>query len=287
MKLRLGIVGHGFVGKAVEFGFSNPNVEKFIVDPKYDGVAVATDGYYSDIEKLKTLDPHLTFVCVPTPMGKDGKIDSSIVEKVVKELKEYTTGLIVIKSTVTPDIIIKLATEGYGSSRIIYNPEFLTEKAANEDFVNPELHVFGGVPGNTKRLHDFYIKYSNCKPCPVHYMSAVDASFVKYGINSYLASKVLWFNQFYDVIENFNGNYSVVLNAMLSDSRIGQSHTSVPGFDGKRGFGGACFPKDTNAFYNFDKSFTVLREVIAVNNALRSSYEKDARELEQNVSYET
>jgi len=73
---------------------------------------------------------------------------------------------------------------------------------------------------------------------------------------------------------------------MLSDPRIGSSHTSVPGFDGKRGYGGACFPKDTNAFYNYDKSFTVLRETIAVNNAMRSVYEKDERELEQNVNYE-
>lgn len=272
--MKIAIIGHGFVGKAVDFGFNNPELEKIIIDPQYG----------TSVEDLEGNNLYASFICVPTPMGDDGKINSTIVENTVNYLKENVSGYIIIKSTITPDIIEKLTT-GITGNRVIYNPEFLTEKAANEDFVNPSLHVFGGEYETTKQIETLYEKYSSCKPCPVHHMSAIEASFVKYGINSYLASKVLWFNQFYDIVENHGGNYNTVVNAMTSDNRVGSSHTSVPGFDGKRGFGGACFPKDTSAFLNFDKSFTVLREVIAANNAMRSGYEKDDREKEQNVSY--
>lgn len=271
--MKLAIVGHGFVGKAVDYGFDK-NVTKKIIDPKYG----------SKIEDLITFEPDVTFVCVPTPMGENGAIDATIVEYTIDFLKKNVTGIIVLKSTVVPDIIKRLTStpEGY---RVVYNPEFLTEKAANEDFVNPSIHVFGGNTQMTKQLEEYYAKHSSCKPCPVFHMEAFEASFVKYGINSYLATKVLWFNQFYDIIEKNGGNYNTIINAMTADNRVGKSHTAVPGYDGKRGFGGACFPKDTAALVNFDPSFTVLKEVIVVNNSLRSKYDKDSRELEQNIKY--
>jgi UDPglucose 6-dehydrogenase len=275
--MKMAIVGHGFVGKAVDFGFNNPACEKFIVDPK-GGL---------DITELEKHDINVTFVCVPTPMGKAGDIDSSIIEQCVDYLKNNVTGLIIIKSTVTPDIIKKLTDK---QPRIIYNPEFLTEKSANEDFVNPIMHVFGGSPDYTKQAENLYTQYSLCKPCPVFHMSTTDASFVKYGINSFLASKVLWFNQFYDIVSAFDGNYGKIISAIGADKRVSPSHTSVPGFDGKRGFAGACFPKDSYAFSmfarNLDTDFTVLEEVIKQNNEYRRVYELDAREKEQNVSFD-
>lgn len=272
--MKIAIIGHGFVGKAVDYGFNHPDVEKIIIDPR--------EG--TDIKQLKGHNIHASFICVPTPMGDDGSINSAIVEDTVNYLKNKCMGHIIVKSTVTPDIIDKL-TSGLGGNRVVYNPEFLTEKAANEDFVNPSLHVFGGAKSITKEVEDLYDTYSNCKPCPVYHMTAKEASFVKYGVNSYLASKVLWFNQFYDIVDANYCNYNTVINAITGDPRVGTSHTSVPGYDSKRGFGGACFPKDTAAFVNFAPDFTVLREIIAVNNAMRSVYEKDEREKEQNVSF--
>lgn len=269
-KLKLAIIGHGFVGKAVDYGFNSPNITKFIVDPRYN----------YPIENLPT-NVDITFVCVPTPMGTDGKIDASIIQSVVNYLIRNTHGLIVIKSTVTPDII-----EQFGN-KIVYNPEFLTEKSANEDFVNPIMHVFGGDFEKTKAVEAIYEQYSCCKPCPVYHMSAIDASFVKYGINSFLATKVLWFNQFYDVIESQGGNFGKIISAIGSDRRVGPSHTTVPGFDGKRGYGGACFPKDTSAFLKYsDNSFSVLKEVILRNQDYRSEYDLDSREREQNITFD-
>lgn len=270
--LKLAIVGYGFVGKAVDFGF-NRNVTKKLIDPKLG----------TDISELIEFSPDVTFIAVPTPMGTDGSIDASIVESVVEYLGVHTSGLIVLKSTVTPDNVA-LYAEKY--KNFVYNPEFLTEKAANEDFINPPMQVYGGQHDQCELLHSYYKNHSSCKEAPVHIMSAVEASLVKYGINSYLATKVLWFNQYYDTVEKCGSNYSIVLDAILADPRIGKSHTAVPGFDGKRGFGGACFPKDTAAILNFDPSLSVIREAIKANNEYRSAYEKDERELEQNIKYD-
>ena len=271
--LLVGIVGHGFVGKAVDYGFSQRNVDKFIVDPLYD----------TTIEELSAFDPDVTFVAVPTPMSDDGKIDASIVKKVVKELIDNTKGFIVVKSTVTPDIMIELSE--LSRERIVYNPEFLTEKNANEDFINPKMHVFGGDPATCRYIEEMYATYSLCRPCPVFHVSIAEASLIKYGINSFLATKVLWFNQFFDVV-NGHGNFNRIIAAIGTDPRIGHSHTVVPGFDGRRGYGGACFPKDTKALSFFAPEFTVLEKVIEANNQLRSGYERDDREKEQNVNYD-
>lgn len=274
--MRMAIVGHGFVGKAVSFGFNSSKIEKFIIDPKYG----------NKIEDLVDKDIDVTFVCVPTPMQSDGSIDSSIVEECVNYLKHNVSGLIIIKSTVTPVILEKLIN-CVSANRIVYNPEFLMEKSANEDFVNPFMHIFGGNLEVTKEVERIYNEYSLCKACPVYHMSAVEASLVKYGINTFLATKVVWFNQFYDMVEKFGGNYGTVIRGITTDKRVGPSHTTVPGFDAKRGFGGACFPKDSAAFLRLSENeFTILNEVIRVNNQLRKQYEKDEREKVQNVNYD-
>ena len=273
--MRVAIVGHGFVGKAVDYSIQHPKVRKLIIDPLYNNT----------VKALNNFDPEFTFVSVPTPMGDKGKIDCSIVYEVMNFLKQTTTGYLVIKSTIVPKDIKKL-TSGFRGNHIIYNPEFLTEKNANEDFINPSMHIFGGDESATKALETFYHDYTICTPCPTVHCSPEEASFIKYGINAYLASKVAWFNQFYDIVERADQNWNTIVNAIGNDVRIGHSHTRVPGYDGKRGYGGACFPKDTAAFSQYAKTFSILDKVIEVNNEYRADYDKDAREIAQKVEYE-
>jgi UDPglucose 6-dehydrogenase len=279
-KLRMTIVGHGFVGKAIDYAFQH-NVEKKIIDPIYG----------SSIDSTKKLEEDVTFVCVPTPMGEDGKIDASILIDTMKKIKRRMTGLIVIKSTVTPDILDKIITDNV-KGRIVYAPEFLTEKNANQDIVNPRMHVFGGNKEATDELARIYYEYSMVNVnVPVYHMTVADASFIKYGLNCYLASKVLWFNQFKELVNDRGGNADKVISIMSTDERINSSHTRTPGYDGKLGFGGACFPKDTRAFNSYAQSkpgrqqFPILDFVIEENDIYRSLYELDDREKAQNVQY--
>ena len=123
-------------------------------------------------------------------------------------------------------------------------------------------------------------------------MPADKASLLKYTVNSFLATKVLFFNEIHDLFERLDTNMSWedFISVIQLDSRIGKSHMQVPGPDGRYGFGGACFPKDTNALYEFSKShgsdLDLLNKAIEKNNSIRSSYQDlDAREKEQNVQF--
>ena len=279
---RIGIVGHGFVGQAVEYAFTHPIVKFRLYDPKYN----------TDIEELKEMDredhPHCFFICAPTPSNDDGSVNSSIVETSVIKCLNYTDAMVIVKSTITPDVVDRL----YGSmnaeqkDRFAYNPEFLTEKNAKADFVSAKYHVVGGTPSAIMETIDIYEIFSSCESNDYHRMTAYEASFVKYSINSFLSTKVTFFNQLYDLVNLYGCNFNSIVRAVGKDERVGMGHTRVPGFDGKRGYGGACFPKDTSAFNTFsNQEFSVLSEVIRANNEYRKEYEKDSRELEQNVSY--
>ena len=277
--MKIGIVGYGFVGKAVDYGFKR-DIEKIIIDPKLD----------TSISNLKSHNPEFIFICVPTPMNSDGDQDSSIIEKVLAEInKDYSESVVIVKSTVLPSIIEKLSKS---HKHFVYNPEFLREKTANEDFVNASSLILGGEPDDLKKVAELYNNHSDCKIVEVHETDVISASLVKYSINTFLASKVIFFNQLYDIYQALNSDikWDEFITMINSDKRIGESHMDVPGHDGRLGFGGACFPKDTTALLSLskdiDKEFSLLKEVIRINNNIRMQYnELDDREKEQGVNY--
>lgn len=284
--LRLGIVGHGFVGKAVEYAFTHPLVRIMTVDPKQG----------TTVDDILAFDAHLTFVCAPTPMHENGVVDSTIVEDAVLKLMHHTNTTVIIKSTVTPDVIDRLYNSMTPSSfdRLVYNPEFLQEVSSKKDFVDAKFHVLGGSDIATEHLIQAYDMFSLCSSNDYYKMSAHEASFVKYGINAYLATKVTFFNQFYDLVNAYKCSYNIITRAMGKDDRVGIGHTRVPGFDGKKGFGGACLPKDTNAFLKFSEAqkengdlvcFDLLKEVLNINNRYRKNYDLDDREKVNNITF--
>jgi len=282
MTKHIGIIGHGFVGRAVEFGFDTENTVIRIADPRYSSTTkelFTTDGF----------DPDVVFICVPTPMGDDGSIDASILLDVCNELKEYGNGCIgVIKSTVTPDRLME-CFDVYDN--LVYSPEFLRESSANEDFVNPNMHVFGTHRMDAaSEIVVLYNSYSKCKPCPYFLVKPEVASMIKYTINCFLATKVTFFNELYEVFEQMGvgDQYEDFTSILMNDPRMGDSHMQVPGTDGRRGFGGACFAKDTSAFLKFagEDTLALLNRAIKVNSYYRSQYDDlDKREKEQNVNY--
>lgn len=275
----IAIVGYGFVGKAVSHGFNRENVRQTIIDPYHP--------MGQDISVLKDKNIKATFICVPTPMGENGVIDANIVEDVMEYLNENVSGLKILKSTVIPDIIAKFAND----EKFVYNPEFLTERNANDDFINGIMHIFGCSNEDVaNEMQVLYHNYSNCNiAMPMHVMTPIEASLVKYGINSFLATKVAWFNQFYDLVNQYGSDYDHIINAIGCDSRVSASHTKVPGPDGQRGFSGACFPKDTAAIYSAAKKnnieLSILKEAIIYNQVLKNNDQIDARANEQNVSF--
>lgn len=277
----LGIVGHGYVGRAVESSFSD-FFNRFIVDPNYG----------TTIDDLIEKQPHITFVCVPTPIDKSGRIDAKILEDTVLKLIRKTNSAIVIKSTATPDVldrILNTVNDIVDYHRIIYSPEFLREKSSQEDFLNPEFMIFGGTESSVSELLELYNSTTSiCIPPSISILNPIEASFVKYAINTFLATKVTFFNQLFDVMEKDAPglcNPHRVFKAILNDRRMGHSHWRVPGFDGKRGFGGACFPKDLSAYVNYTSNATLLGKVKEINDEYRKGYKLNEREEINNVDY--
>tara|TARA_Y100001935_G_C17284502_1_gene499510 strand:+ start:990 stop:1853 length:864 start_codon:yes stop_codon:yes gene_type:complete len=279
-KLKLGIIGHGFVGKATDWGF-NKRVSKFIVDPLLG----------TNIKDLKDFGPEIIFICVPTPMKNDGSQDSSIIEKVLEELVVYCPNAIkVVKSTVLPSILDELQKF---DSKLVYNPEFLREKHANVDFVNTDMIILGGDRNISTKVSNAYLRHSRCKTKEHIFTDLKTASLIKYSINTFLASKVIFFNELHSLYEKLDvkDSWESIINIISRDHRIGDSHMSVPGHDGRKGFGGACFPKDSLALIKFANSLKIdlgsLISTVKINNKIRTEYkELESRESEQNVSFD-
>ncbi len=260
--MKLGIIGKGFVGSAVANGFDK-NCEQVIVDPKY------TDNTIVDV-----LDCKLVFVCVPTPVAEDGSCDTSIVKDVLIELsmRDYK-GVVVVKSTIIPDYLHEFKKEF--DLKIVYNPEFLTEANANEDFKNPPFQVFGGKWRDCEVVEKAYLRHSSVRIVPTFKVDLTTASLLKYTINSWLATKVIFFNELKELHELGSSmvTWEQFTDMLSRDERIGKTHMQVPGPDGEKGFGGHCFPKDTEALLHYANKknikMSVLRKAVSTNKKLR------------------
>ena len=230
----IGIVGQGFVGSAIREGLKN-----FYPVMTYD------------IDKSKSTSTHkavcenadIIFVCLPTPMRKSGECDTRILENAIKRIDNECLEVgskpsIVIKSTIPPGTTDKINKEA--KLNVCFSPEFLTEANSFSDFKNQTRIIVGGT-GARKVKQMFRKPFPDI---PIVITKSRTAEMVKYFINCFLASKVTFANQMYDICESLGVDYDKVCEYSLLDSRIGRSHFAVPGPDGDRGFGGHCFPKD-------------------------------------------
>lgn len=260
--MKLGIIGKGFVGSAVSNGFDK-NCEQIIVDPRY------TDNTLKDILECK-----IAFVCVPTPVADDGSCDTTIAKDVLSDLNKLRyKGIVVIKSTIIPDYLHEFKKEF--DLKIVYNPEFLTEANANEDFKNPPFQVFGGKWRDCDVVEKAYLRHSSVRIVPTFKVDLSTASLLKYTINSWLATKVVFFNEIFKLQQESSSmvSWEQFTDMLGRDERIGKSHLKVPGPDGEFGFGGHCFPKDTEALLHYadqkNIKLSTLRKAVQSNKKLR------------------
>lgn len=277
--MRISIIGYGFVGKALGSALTK-HVELQKIDPKLNTST-------KDIQRFK---PEIIFICVPTPMDKDGGQDISILKQIISEIKSFNINtLVVVKSTILPIYVAEIEND---LPSFVYNPEFLREKHANEDFINSKMIIFGGKKESCLRLSEFYKNFLKCKSNEHTFTDPISASFIKYIVNSFLATKVIFFNEFYKLFESSDAkeDWTSFIKILTKDDRLGSSHMDVPGHDGRLGFGGACLPKDSNAILKYAKSLntelSVLSAAIKTNNKIRASYgENTDREDEQNIFF--
>lgn len=275
---KIGIVGQGFVGSAVYEGFKD-HFEIFKYD-KFDDNKSNTN-----LEGV-VLNSDVIFVCVPTPMiSETGQASIHIVKEVIEDI-DLIAGefdlfpTIVVKSTVPPGTIDYLNTLTQ-NAEVTFNPEFLTEANAVNDFKNQNRIIIGtsdGYPANN--VIDVFAKvFPN-----VHTVvcDSKEAEMCKYTINNFLTVKVSFANEIYDICEAYGIEYDNVSDLVQLDPRLGTSHWMVPGPDGDRGFGGHCFPKDLQAINYIAASVgvkaNVLKATWKTNNRVREDRDWEKQE---------
>ena len=256
---KIGIVGRGFVGSAVEFGFSPQT-----------GCDV-DDLYIYDKDKSRSLHSledlvlysDFIFLSVPTPSNEDGSINLSYVEDALQRISEITAeieqeispvptdldNIVLIRSTVTPGTT-KSLQQKYQNLRLVFNPEFLTERSANFDFINQTRYILGGDEEYTNKVADLY-RWRFGDSIPVIETNYQTAELIKYMNNCFFATKVSFLNEMKQVSDRCEADWDMAVEGFIRDGRIGHSHMKVPGPDGKFGFGGKCFPKDVSAMIDF------------------------------------
>lgn len=240
----LSIIGAGFVGRAIYNGFS----------PYFD--IKVYDKYVKGFHELSETVNHseIIFICVPTPYRNDYSQDLSSIYDVIKSIDKVsnTRKILVIKSTIIPGTCRKLLEEfpGYG---FIFSPEFLTERTSLLDFLNQTRIVLGSKdPDKDKDVEKVEkLHRVRFKSIPIFKVLYEEAELLKYMCNCYFATKVTFMNQMYQICEGMGIEYEKLRQLFVSDNRITDSHTKVPGFDNKFGFSGKCFPKDLKSFINF------------------------------------
>ncbi len=280
-KYNFGIIGYGFLGSAIAHGFGLHADIKI-----YDK--------FKDYDSLEDVVEHAEFIwmCLPTPMNiQTGEIDLSILDKNLKSIHDMVSDedkIIIIKSTVVPGTTRMFANK-YSKLNFVMNPEFLTARNNRLDFICASRVILGGeeLPEFSARVrvHEVY-EYRFGNSVPIFLTSWEQAELTKYGANCLFAAKISYFNFIYDICEKMHLSFDEVKDMILADGRIGRSHANVPGWDNKRGYSGACFPKDVNAFINFAKSIGVNPELLEASwsQNLRDRPSKDWENIPSAVS---
>lgn len=242
--MKIGFIGLGYVG-----GTTYEVVKDHFETVPYDKYK---KGFENNLEKLSNCN--IIFLAVPTPMQENGKIDLSIVNSALSDLQNLKfeeNPTIVVRSTVVPGTTETLSKKY--NFKFVFNPEFLREKHAIEDFYKSNRVILGSNDKeNCEKITEVYSKFlPNAEYILTDFKTAET---IKYASNTILATQIIMANELYKICDKLGVKYEDVKKILLLDERIAKN-IDVPGPDGYFGFGGKCFPKDINAFIQMSKEY--------------------------------
>lgn len=252
MKTTVTIIGYGWVGKSVAKLFPDAYIYR-----KRSG------------SKKKANKSDISFICVPTPVLDEGKLDTSIVEECVAWCK---SPLIVIRSTVNPGTCDDLSKKY--NKRIIMQPEYLGETPQHPllDEKSTPFLIIGGNAKDKRELINLYTSVYNAN-IRIRQVSALEAEVIKLSENRAIAFKVAQCQELYDACEKAGIDYYTIRDAVYGDDpRFNLWWTFV--FPDKRGFNSKCIPKDVYAWCAWAESFglkaELTRDILKANKKLIS-----------------
>jgi UDP-glucose 6-dehydrogenase len=278
--MNIGIIGNGFCGKATSlFMCSEINLIIYDLDPNKCYPLGTT------FNNLTSYD--IIFICINTPLTEDNTYYLEPLDKIIDDLHKMNYYNIVVRSTVTPDYC--------KSKGVVFFPEFLTEKNWNQDFYNCPAWIIG-IDNENNPVKDIMMniintahKHQRIKYNNIIFTTSTNASLCKLVRNSFLATKVSFFNEIYQLCNKIDINYNEELrDLIIQDPRIGASHTMVP-CGGQTGFSKTCFPKDSSALSQYIKDkgakSIVLDSMIYRNETIdrpEQEWRNDSRSFKRN-----
>jgi UDP-glucose 6-dehydrogenase len=253
MTEKIGVIGLGFVGGAMEKSF----IEK-INEYELDINIIGYDKYKHRGSFESILNTSIVFLCLPTQYVEGYGYDLTSITQSCRELSNNNyKGLVVIKSTVEPGVSQRLSEQF--SLKIVHNPEFLTARTAYEDFHN-QSHIVLGItkPKMTMKVSFFGGTMVSLEHSPIYYLyerlypdakistcTSEESESMKLFCNNFYAVKVQLFNEFYLLCQKTGADFEAVRDLMLENGWINKAHTNVPGPDGSLSYGGACVDPKT------------------------------------------
>lgn len=249
---KVGIIGLGFVGNAIRESVEYGSFDIVLID---SDPRKQCQGTYNELA-----DAEAVFVCVPSPQGPDGECDTSILESVLNNLEKVKyRNVIISKVTAVPKEYERLQER---FPNLVHIPEFLTAANANKEYYSETDAIIGGAIIAFQREAERIAKMTQPTLTNIAFCSIGEAALTKYIINSFLATKVVFMNEMYQLAKVHGYDWNKLRSLIDTDERIGKSHTRVPGPDGTMGFGGMCFPKDTVAFLEYARQQSVKLNVL-------------------------
>ena len=218
--MKVGIVGMGYVGKAVQASWLGSAHEVVYYDP-------AVAGSLSDVAAVVAERPGVIFVCVPTPSDSNGACDTRIVKSTLDQILGNYAGIVIVKSTVNP-AFWKSYTQ---YSNLFHVPEFLVASSAIHDYLNPKFIFIGGHKDQAYQVLRILQLSAVRLSVPTYYTDLITASLIKYFMNTFLATKVTVLNQFNQLSNALGANWNDFTEMLEMDERMGTSHNQVPGPD--------------------------------------------------------
>ena len=244
-----------------ELPFYEPGLKELLVAPDVHNNITFHDSY----SEIDWIDLDIFMICVQTPSTTDGSLDTSFMNNVFSDLNLHLKNntIVCIKSTIHPSAVDSfLESSDIKSEKIVFNPEFLREGSAIDDFFNPDRIVIGSDDiENAQKISMLYEHF----PSEILFTDPISSQLIKYLANTYLPLRLSFANEASQLVSTMGGTLSDVLKGIGLDNRIGQNYLRP-----SPGWGGSCFPKDLNEIQNLadnnSLNLPIIKNISESNN---------------------
>lgn len=248
----VGIIGTGVISDTLKYAFTKPRNEIMVVDD-----------VNHTIEDLIEWTPNIVFVCTPVNVAEDGLVESAELEGNVMRILATTHAGVVIKTTLSPDLVDRICSK---NARVVYNPDVPTETNHVEEKLQVPFHIMGGAPNSTLAVQEIYYRFSTFNISQSAHVSPVEAAFIESSISSFITMKHVFYNQLFDAMQDFGGDYHTVSTYVSNDPRVGGGCNRVPTPRGNRGCDRKGANESLKMLARFNERFTLLKEVGKMND---------------------